>query len=204
MVAWATRGMHARRLSPAIAVGLLAIGTMAGCSNAPPAPAPTPIATEPTPAPTTNSVALGDPCLVGRWIERERRDANGISLNNQPIPTKGLAGFVITFSASGTETDDFAKSKPLVGHWHGERYTVEFRGHGVLRAHAAGGIVTESGRRQPLTAFGTLGGRPIPQSRPAISVGTYAYSCSATHLTLTTTSNSRTHTTDDLVRATKR
>jgi hypothetical protein len=45
------------------------------------------------------SSAIGDSCLVGRWVETQETAPGIWTWNNELVPMRGLAGLVVTFSA---------------------------------------------------------------------------------------------------------
>ncbi len=54
---------------------------------------------------------LGDSCLIGRWVT-EVQQLNDISFNDEKVPVSGAAGYVITFTAAGTELQDATTANP--------------------------------------------------------------------------------------------
>jgi len=66
------------------------------------------------PSPSPSPVALGDPCLVGRWVETKQFSPGNYGLGTgERFTVTGLEGFAITFAADGTETDDYKDARPL-------------------------------------------------------------------------------------------
>jgi hypothetical protein len=88
------------------------------------------VACAPTTGGTTpsQSPAIGDACLVGRWVEQKESSPGNWGLPTGRIAVTGLAGLVITFAVGGTETDDYTNAQPLIGDDRGHEYKVVLRG----------------------------------------------------------------------------
>ena len=68
------------------------------------------------PTPSPSPVALGDRCLVGRWVETKQFSPGNFGLGTgERFTVTGLQGLVVTFAANGTETDDYNDAQPLNG-----------------------------------------------------------------------------------------
>ena len=95
--------------------------------------APLSASSSPTP------LALGDSCLVGRWLEVDESAPGNWTWNNEVIAMSGLAGLVLTFRSEGVERIDLNASQPLIGDYHGHQIKAFLRGAVAYHAHATGG-----------------------------------------------------------------
>jgi hypothetical protein len=146
--------------------------------------------TSPSPSPSPNAAPppLGDACLVGRWIDRRSVDATDWTFNGQVVPVTGLAGFVLTLSADGEETDDWSNSEPLIGTYQGQQLKIVLRGFYTFHGVTANGVeLTEPPGEGSFSAQFFLGGRTqSTYSAHAGTGSTESYVCSATSLSVTT------------------
>jgi hypothetical protein len=158
-----------------------------------------------SPSPSSGPVAIGDPCLVGRWVEKRQFSAGNFGLGTgERFTVTGLEGFVISYAADGTETDDFKASQPLNGGWRGNQIQIVIAGSITYQDHAEGGFILQSkpvGR--PTLAFYAnntpmAGGTSSSSFAPA----NISYTCAGSFLHLETPSVVRGYgpQTDDLTR----
>ena len=127
---------------------------------------------------------IGDSCLIGRWVT-EVQQLNAISFNDEKVPVSGAAGYVITFTAAGTELQDANNSQPLIGSYHGGQLSVVQRGQGSFIAHADGQQIVESGPDQPFALAFSLNGDPQDTFTSANTPGTSSYTCDDNTLVVT-------------------
>src|SRR3981081_2225161 len=62
-------------------------------------------------ATTPKPMAIGDNCLVGRWVQRTESAPGNWTWSDEVIAVSGLEGAVITYSADGSGTEDLAGSQ---------------------------------------------------------------------------------------------
>lgn len=140
-------------------------------------------------APQTAS-AIGDSCLIGRWVERSYSAPGnwtwpeaGSPTGPPVIPATGLAGLVITYAADGTQTSDFSNAQPVVASYQGHQLKVVIRGMLKLRVYADGRVIV------PTTVItnnlkGTFYVDGVLDPYPTLLTGSggSVYRCSATKL----------------------
>ena len=134
-----------------------------------------PVAVASTPQPP-----IGDSCLVGRWVETQRT-VPGNFWQGQSFPVAGLPGFVVTFSAGGTETDDASGALPLVGDSQGHHLEIVESRQMQYHVHADGATLTQSAPVGILGVAFYYDGQQI-QGGEAFLPATYTYRCGATTL----------------------
>jgi hypothetical protein len=165
-----------RRLVVTLVIGVCGLGS-GGCSpsRAPAAP------------------AIGDACLVGRWILDQENNRSGWSYSNIPVSVSGLHGAALTLAADGTEIESFAESDPLVGTLKGGRpLAITVRGSFTFHVHADGHQYVETGAITTLPVTATLAGVAISNYHGAYTPGKGTYACSQRTLTTTTSSGVQT------------
>ena len=124
---------------------------------------------------------IGDPCLVGRWVETRQTAPGNWSWNGEIVAVSGLRGMVVTFTADGTETDDLSAAEPLVADYHGHQLLIVERGKAQFHVSAAGNQLVQSGLTDAVGVSYYYDGQPI-QGGAAYPPGLYTYSCGATTL----------------------
>ena len=122
-----------RRALPALlAGGALAL---AGCGGSSGGASPGTTSTSPG-HPSTPVTTSFDSCLVGRWVESQETDT--VTYNGLPVTLTGDGGKVLTFTANGTETANYAHAAPLEGPYGNGIYEVRGqRYRRVPRRHAS-------------------------------------------------------------------
>jgi hypothetical protein len=97
-------------------------------------------------------LAIGDPCLVGRWIMTNLVIADSISFPGMTMSMTGQLGTVMTLGADATEVFDLTNSTRING--VGGGHTMSWLGRGVQRFgfQGQGGQWIESGPPQIATA----------------------------------------------------
>lgn len=135
------------------------------------------------------SQTIGDACLVGRWTSTSLQQSDSVTFPGISMAVTGGDGALITFSADGTETDDWTGAAPITGSGGGHKYTFTVRGvaHYKLRAH--GDHWTESGPTQQLMeSHFVVDGAPKPDQVVQVPPGSGTYTCSGSELTFVTVS----------------
>ena len=106
-------------------------------------------------APTTSAViAIGDPCLVGRWVSRAISYDTPVA-GTAGEHTTGEAGAVVIYTADGSETEDYTDSLPLVTTSKYVNQSVTLRGIVKWQVHASNGHYVQTGPPQPITVTTT-------------------------------------------------
>jgi len=163
---------------------IVVIILMAACApattSATPSPTPTPT---PTPSPSP-SPAIGDACLVGRWVDQKQSAPGNWTWSNERIAVSGLQGFVITYTAAGLETDDFSAAQPLVGDFHGHQIKIALGGLLTYQVLADGSHIVQSNAAGSLTGTYYYDGVVQPGGTATAPAGTIAYTCSGNTLHL--------------------
>src|SRR5690348_14464128 len=126
--------------------------------------------------------AIGDRCLIGRWVETKQSAPGNWTVANQVVPVSGLADMVVTFTADGTETDDLSRTQPLVGDYQGHQ--VKFVERGVVRfaVHADGSLLSQTAAGGNATVRFYYDGVYQPSGFITYLPGTYSYRCGSTTL----------------------
>jgi hypothetical protein len=129
------------------------------------------------------SPAIGDSCVVGRWVDQLTDDAADWTFNGQDVHVTGMQGFTATFSTDGTEILNWAESQPLVGTYQGRELKIVLGGsytfHGVTAAH---GRITRPAGSGSFTAKFYLAGVPQPTISAHVDAGYVSYTCSRSAL----------------------
>jgi hypothetical protein len=133
---------------------------------------------------TSTALAIGDPCLVGRWdltSSSGTATSNGVTIN-----FSGEEGVVMTLTAAGAETDDYSNASPTIsrssdGHTESStlRGTMQYGFHG-----AAGKWVQSGGSGQITETNHLVDGVKQPDSNASAPAGSGTYSCSSSALTV--------------------
>jgi hypothetical protein len=134
---------------------------------------------------TSATPAIGDSCLVGRWVQTSSitidRSTPGIT-----VTTTGGDGYVVTFTAAGDETDDYSNTAPGISKssdGHTEIFT--FRGTMHYKFHAAAGRWTESEQSGEITVTShTIDGVSQPDASMTVPSGSGTYKCAGSTLTI--------------------
>ncbi len=143
---------------------------------------PTTTASPPTTASAASS-AIGDTCIIGRWVEQVQ--TGYFTANGQKVAISGQAGFVVTFSADGTEISDWSGSQPMFGQYRGQQLKVVNRGTATFKVHGDGGQLVETGPTQTLTTQAFLNGVAAQNVSGSVPAVTLTYTCNATTYTST-------------------
>src|SRR5215472_188894 len=109
-------------------------------------------------AAVSHAPAIGDACLVGRWVDQKETAPGNWTWAGGVIPAAGLAGLVITYTVAGVETDDFNHTQPLVSHYKGKELDAVIRGVVTFQVHADGHQIVESSGGGTLAIKFYLGG----------------------------------------------
>jgi hypothetical protein len=136
-------------------------------------------------SPATTPVATGfDHCLVGHWTIQSATFPFTVSLTGQSVPITGAKGATVTFTADGTQTEDFSNSAPLQGIVNGQTLVVNLRGIAALRASASSGVLSVlQAATSGVSGTATLaGGLPASFQGSPISGTTFSYTCGANSL----------------------
>ena len=190
--------------------GLLIVALAVACGS-PPATTAKPIATlaalatqalSPTASPTqfvatptaravatavvaVDPLAIGDPCLVGRWILTNLVIADSISFPGMTMSMTGQLGTVMTLGADATEVFDLTNSTRITG--VGGGHTMSWLGRGVQRFgfQGQGGQWTESGPPQIATATNVVvDGVSQPDFNSEAPPFAGSYTCAGSNLTM--------------------
>jgi len=160
-----------------------------------PMPSPTQFAASATARPTVTAVvtpsaareplAIGDPCLVGRWTLTDLLISDSTVFPGVTMTMTGQLGTVMTLGADGTEIFDLTNSTRVTG--AGGGHTMSWLGRGVQRFAFQGqdGQWTESGA--PQTAIGTnvvVDGVSQPDFTSVAPPFSGSYTCSGSNLTM--------------------
>ncbi len=162
---------------------LAACGTVTGSTTPTPSAraSPSPSSAPPSPSP---SPAIGDPCLVGRWVEQKQTSPGNWTWNSERISVSGLQGLVVTYSADGGETVDFSGAQPLIGDYHGHEIRIVLRGSLTYQDTADGRRMVQSKATGDLTPVFYYDGAPQPGGNAAAAAQTLTYSCAGDRLHL--------------------
>ncbi len=158
------------------------------------------------PSPSPSPVALGDTCLVGRWVETKQFSPGNFGLGTgERFTVTGLEGFVITFAGDGTETDDYKDARPLNGGWRGNQIQIVITGSITYQDHADRGFILQSKPvGSPAVAY-YANNAPMSggTSSASFAPANISYTCAGGFLHLETQSLVRGYgpTTDDLTRS---
>ena len=135
---------------------------------------------------------IGDACLVGRWVEQSYfapgnwtwPDAGGPA-GPPVIAATGLEGLVITYSANGTETEDFSAAQPVVGYYQGQQLKVTIRGRVAFAVRADGHVAVPTGAvNGQVTGAFYVDGVFDPNGTVSAGSGAYQYVCAGNKLHL--------------------
>ena len=194
------------------AAGLLLVVLAIACGSAPAttanplatlaAPATQPLSLAPSPtqfvataSPTARAVAtanvavdplaIGDPCLIGRWTLINLAISDSVSFPGITMSMTGQLGTVMTLGADATEIFDLTNSTRMTG--VGGGHTMSWLGRGVQRFgfQGQGGQWTESGPSQIATATNVVVdgvGQPDFNSEAPPFAG--SYTCAGSNLTM--------------------
>jgi len=138
-----------------------------------------------------NASAVGDPCVIGRWVQPSGTLSANMADGNK-IQLTGGQGAVLTISSSGTATLDYAPSHPFVGTDNGQSVELYFAGNATSKVRATPPrAFSETLVLQDVTYQFVINGNPQqPQTAPW-SAAT-SYSCSHTAFTETSAGGSQT------------
>ena len=144
------------------------------------------------PSPTASVAAVGDPCVVGRWISQPMQIAAAWGQNGTKVPMAGAQGEILTISAEGASVYDDNQRTPLVGTYLGHQVEYLFRGQWITRVHAVNGKWTESFESTTATVQAVSDGMASKALALARSdfEATPKYSCNSRQLTLQAASGS--------------
>lgn len=126
--------------------------------------------------------AIGDSCLIGRWVETQQSAPGNWTVGGQVVPVAGLGGMVLTFTADGTETDDLGRAQPLVGDYQGHQVKFVERGLVRFHVHADGGVLSQAAAGGSATVSFYYDGVYQPTGFISYTPGTYSYRCGSTTL----------------------
>jgi hypothetical protein len=174
-----------------VSVSLFATACGSGSSPTPSTARPTStVAPSATATPTATLLAIGDPCVVGRWTGTTRSYVDTSTVPGATITISGAAGFVFTLTAAGNETDDPSNAAPYSGSGGGHTLSFVLRGTEQFTFHAMAGQWVDSGGSGQFTFTNyVLDGVHEPNSTapPDPAPGSGTYSCSGSTLTLVET-----------------
>jgi hypothetical protein len=151
------------------------IGAVAGCTGL----------SQPRAATSSNATqtaAIGDSCLVGRWVGTNESAPGNWSWNNDVISVSGLSGLIITYSEDGKETDELAGTQPLIGDFHGHQIKIVLRGSATYSIHADGHHIVQTTVSGNPTVTYYYDGAVQPGGTASFAVSTNSYRCSASGL----------------------
>ena len=158
-----------------------------------PTPSPTQAVVAAIPSPTAKAIAttasellaIGDPCLIGRWIMTNLLISDSTSFPGITMSMTGQVGTVMTLGAEGTEVFDLTNSTRLSG--TGGGHSVSWLGRGVQRFGFQGqdGQWTESGPSQIATGTNVLvDGASQPDFTSEAPPFSGSYTCAGSNLTM--------------------
>jgi hypothetical protein len=158
-----------------------------------PVASPTQAVVTATPSPTAKAIAttaaeplaIGDPCLIGRWIMTNVLISDSTAFSGVTISMTGQVGTVMTLGAEGTEVFDLTNSTRLSG--SGGGHTVSWLGRGVQRFgfQGQGGQWAESGPSQIATGTNVLvDGVSQPDFTSEAPPFSGTYTCAGSNLTM--------------------
>ena len=148
---------------------------------------PTTTARQANSSPATTAIATGfDRCLVGHWTIQSATFPFTVSLTGQSVPITGAKGATVTFTADGTQTEDFGSSAPLQGTVNGQTLVVNLRGIAALRVAGSDGLLSVlQAAASGVTGTATLaGGLPTSFQGTPISGTMFSYTCGANSLSV--------------------
>jgi hypothetical protein len=142
-----------------------------------------------TPQPVATAqaaVAIGDSCLIGRWVLQKDSSPGNWTWNNggpdEVIAVSGQQGLVTTFSPDGGETDDFAAAQPLIGDYHGHEVKIVIGGSVTYSVHADGSHIVQAAPGGTLTVSFFYDGTLRPGGTVSAPPQTLSYTCGASSL----------------------
>jgi eukaryotic-like serine/threonine-protein kinase len=172
-----------------VIIGIVTVGAVIGGqhkSTIAAKPRPSASSTHQPASPSPAPVAIGDSCIVGRWVEQNESAPGNWTWNNggpdEVIAVAGLQGLVISFSAGGDETDDFNGTQPLIGDFHGHQIKIVLRGSATFRDHADGSHIVETAAGQGVTVNYYYDGTLRPGGTVSAPANTISYTCGASSL----------------------
>jgi hypothetical protein len=137
--------------------------------------------------------AIGDSCVVGRWILTQETNTSGYAYAGTPVAVSGLAGAQLTLTSAGDEKVNFDGSEPLVGTLaSGLRLSITLGGSFDYKIHTASGQYQETGAVVQVPTTATAGGAPVTDYHSSNSPGSGTYTCSSGGLTMTTKGGNQT------------
>jgi hypothetical protein len=155
-----------------IVLGLLVV-SCGGTGDTVSAPSPTP--------------AIGDACLVGRWLETKQYSPGNFGLGTgERFEVTGLEGLLITYSADGAETDDYSRAKALNGGWRGNKIQVVITGAITYQVHADSAHIVQSKPVASLSVAYYANGAPLSGGTSSFAPATITYTCNGSFLHLAT------------------
>jgi hypothetical protein len=164
---------------PLTIAALLLVGCASTGSIAPDSsPSPAAKAT-PTPSP----LAIGDPCVVGRWTSTNSEFA-GKGAGGAVLQYTGGAGVVVNFNADGSETGDYSNSAALVGVGPGHSTSYQVRGSERFTYHMDLGKWTRTGPLPTVSVVNRMvdGVAQADAAGVPIPLGSGTYTCTSTQL----------------------
>jgi len=133
-----------------------------------------------TPPPARAAVAVGDSCLVGRWIGRSKAITRNI--DNMPTFMFGGSGAVLTIDADGTAVLNYRPSTPFVGRVNGQTVAFLHQGTETSRIHGyPPHRLVEAIQSEAVTSHWFINGQ-WQQPTVVLSTPSTTYSCTTTTL----------------------
>lgn len=138
-----------------------------------------------TPTPSPSPLAIGDPCVIGRWTQTTSQVPNTTTFPGATLQITGGAGAVFTLTADGSETADFSNSAMYVGSGGGHTLRYQLRGTDQYTLHADAGKWAENGSGQSImTIKYVLDGVAQPDGVGPAPPSSNTYTCTSSQLTL--------------------
>jgi hypothetical protein len=135
---------------------------------------------------SASAPAIGDQCLVGSWTATSYQATfpAGAIVLDVAMSVSGGEGLMVTYSADGTETDDYAHVAPLKA--SGGSHTAQFQLSGVahFKMRAKDNGWTQSGPEQSLAESIVIDGGAQVQDTNTFPGGHGTYKCSGSDLTM--------------------
>jgi hypothetical protein len=135
---------------------------------------------------SASAPAIGDQCLVGSWTATSYQaifPAGAIVLD-VAMSVSGGEGLMVTYSADGTEIDDYSHGAPLKASGGSHTAQFELRGLAHFKMRAKDNSWTQSGPDQSLAENIVIDSGPEVQDTNTFPGGHGTYTCSGSDLTM--------------------
>jgi len=134
---------------------------------------------------SNEALAVGDPCVVGRWFS-QHTSIDATLNDGSRIQLVGGANAILTISGTGASAIDYSTSKPYVGNDNGQSVEIQFAGTATSQVRATPpSTFTESIISQNVTYWFIINGQSGARQQATLAPSN-GYSCTSTTLTEST------------------